>query len=458
MKCFTVWLTCILSISAVTSGFAQGGTLLPPGSAGGISNSLRKSFESQSWNGQFKNELQAATALYKDAGKIDKSRLYELGRAYIRKKLEALHRAIEETKLATTSDHIVLKQMYELFDYCNPRGLSFGDDVPGFHPHPKYNDVLYQRWKGLYEQGLSDAKNMYDYGDKLYGPQVYELGRALFLVKFHSEGPTLEDEDISGEQWIVMRSVFHVISYLNAPGGPNLGYAPDFKQKESRRQQKKYKWATVEKILKDNKGVLGIGNGLIAFGVGSPSSWQVLSERLPEGEKLEDATAAFATAANRALTRAAAAYTDIGNKDVNSRDQTRLFSNYVSGDDYAPFLPPSVRVHFIKHVGTPTEPIPESLAFNMVGFEKNARIYGLAGWQGIGQKYLNEFKRDGLRDKKEKPTLRDFEDYLLGHYILLEKVDWGNQEDDLLEDYLKDTSGEARLGALFSKGSIFSVW
>lgn len=415
-----------------------------------------ESFQYDSREVNFKEKIKILTGLYKNGATIEKTQLYELGRAYIRKKLEDQLQEIEKSGQNTTSDYLVLKQVYEFFDYCNPLGRSIGDDMPGFEPDMKCNKALYKRWSGLYEQAFRDARDMYDYGDKLYGPQVYELARALFLVKLHSEKPTADDEEITAEQWVVMRSAFRVISLLNSPGGSNLTYAPDFKQKEENIKAKEVRWAKVEKILKNHCSALGIGDGLIAFLVGSPSSWSALSNKLPGDAPFEGPVIELAAKANNILTGAAVAFTDLENKQA--ADQNSLYANYVNSDDYAPFLPPSVRVHLLSTIGTSAEPSPDSLALNMKGFENHAGIYGMEGWQGIVKRYLQENARPGTPGKKEKPALKDFENYLREQFVLFHKVDLKNHSGVPLELYLKDASGEEKLGTFFCEASIFGLW
>ena len=142
-----------------------------------ISSVPPESFQYDSREVSFKGKIKILTGLYKNGATIDKTQLYELGRAY-RKKLEDQLQEIEKSGQNTTSDYLVLKQVYKFFDYCNPLGRSIGDDMPGFEPDIKCNKALYKRWSDLYEQAFRDARDMYDYGDKLYGPQVYELARA----------------------------------------------------------------------------------------------------------------------------------------------------------------------------------------------------------------------------------------------------------------------------------------
>lgn len=408
----------------------------------------------ESWNQTFHESLHQAVEQYKNGRPIDKQQLYDIGRAYIRKKLEEQFKKIEKSELNTASEEIVLKAVYDFFNYTNPLGLTLDTKAPGFDPNLPYNKALFLRWKDLSNQALQDATTMYNYGDKIYGDQVYELGRAIFLTKMHSKAPTSDDPDITPEQWKVLRSVFYLISYLNSPGGPDMTYAPDFKTKTDHLKTKDQKWTDVEKTLQDNKGVIGIGNGLIAFLVGSPSSWQSLSKKIPDTEYGKDTALILAIKINNTIIKAASHYTDIQNAEANKNDQTSLFQNYVSGDDYAPFLPPSIRINLLNHINTDAEPSSKSLADHMTGFENNGRIYGLSGWQGIAKQFLTEWNAK----QNKKPTLNDFETYLQDQNILLQKAKLGDKKNTSLETYLESSSGEKTLGDFFSEISVFSYF
>ncbi|MBU2550993.1 MAG: hypothetical protein KKB20_21460 [Proteobacteria bacterium] len=87
----------------------------------------------------------------------------------------------------------------------------------------------------------------------------------------------------------------------------------------------------------------------------------------------------------------------------------------------------------------------------MTGFEGNARLYGLEGWQGIGRKFMGE------RGDKAA-TLGQFASYLDDAFVLLRRPDVGSRADEPMEAFLKDAQGEAGLGDIFTELSIFSVW
>ncbi len=379
---------------------------------------------------------------------VSKRDLYELGRAYIRKKLEDQLLAIAEAGSATSSEQIVLVNIYEFFDYCNPLGLPLGDHVPGFDSKVPYNKTLHNRWEALRKQSVSAAVRMYEYGDRVYGPQTYETGRTVFLAKLHSLTPPPDDLDLTAREWTLMRSSLLLINYLNSPGGPDLRYAPVFPRKKRDTKPKEPRWAKVQRLLIDNAGRIGIGDGLIDFLVGSPSSWEVVSARLPADETLEKAAIGFAAHVNTVLAEAAAYYTDLINEKIEG-DRSALFANHVTGDEYAPFLPPSVRVNLLRYAGTPMEPAPDMVAKAMIGFENHGLTYGLGGWQGIAKSYL--------ATQKGQPTLRDFYNYLKSEFVLLQNPVLGQEAEKRLDSFLNDSDGEASLGLFFSKVSIFSL-
>ena len=166
----------------------------------------------------------------------------------------------------------------------------------------------------------------------------------------------------------------------------------------------------------------------------------------------------LACVVNRALTRAAQKYTDLEIAGASGDDEDSPYASYVRGDDYASYLPPAVRHHFLKTVDTPAGSSGESLALQMKGFEKNAGIYGLEGWQGIGRRYLQGKEAGRSPGGKREPTLKSFEAYLLRECILLEQADLGSHADDPLAPYVRSTSGEEQLGDFFTPASIFSLW
>lgn len=381
---------------------------------------------------------------------LDNERLYSLGRAYVRKKYEDALEGIEKNGAQTDSETLVLKQVFKFFNYCNPLGLRLDPDMPRFDAAIVSNAALQKRWQDLAAQALGDAASMFDYGDKMYGPQIYELGRALFLSKLHSPAPGPDDREFDQEEWNALREAFHILSYLNSPGGPNLSYAPDFVPNARPRARKAKLRAVVERILRDNRDALGVGDGLISFLTGSPSAWSVVSARLGNSPSRE-AVMRLAARSNAAMAKAAAAYTDIQNAETANNGQTLVFANFVDGDAYASFLPPAIRIHYLRAAGSPDEPAPERMALNMTGFEENARLYGLEGWQGIGRRFLSE--RGG-----EAATMDDFAAYLDKTYVLLQRPDLGERADAPLDAYLADATGEARLGDAFSAASIFSTW
>ncbi|MDD5007746.1 MAG: hypothetical protein PHU49_02300 [Syntrophorhabdaceae bacterium] len=400
------------------------------------------------WAQAFRGQLSRVKAMIADDKPVSKRDLYELGRAYIRKKQEDQLLAITATGSATSSEQIVLLNLYEFFEYCNPLGLPLGDDVPGFDSNVPYNETLHKRWDGMRQQSVRTAVRMYDYGDRIYGPQAYETGRTIFLSKLHSLTPPPDDLDLTALEWTVMRSSLLLINYLNSPGGPNLKYAPVFPIKKFGTKPKETRWAKVHKILVKNAGRIGIGDGFIDFILGSPSSWQIVSTRLPMNKDLEKASIDFATNVNKGITKAAALFTDLSNAEIEG-DRSALFANHFTGDDYANFLPPSIRVNFLRYVRTPMEPTPDMLAKSMLGFEHHGRTYGLGGWQGIARKYLSTRKRN--------PTLSDFEKYLKSEFVLLEDAALGKEAEKRLDSFLDKPDGEASLGVFFSKISIFSL-
>lgn len=400
------------------------------------------------WAQAFRGQLSRVMAMIANEKPVSKRDLYELGRAYIRKKQEDQLLAIAAAGSATSSEQIVLLNIYEFFNYCTPLGLPLGDDVPGFDSNVPYSETLHNRWEGLRQQSVSAAVQMYEYGDRIYGPQCYETGRTVFLAKLHSLTPPPDDIDLAAREWALMRSSLLLISYLNSPGGPDLRYAPVFPRKKYGTKPKEPRWAKVQRLLLDNAGRIGIGDGLVAFLVGSPSSWQVVSARLPMDETLEKAAIAFATDVSTAITKAAAYYTDLRNEKVKG-DRSALFANHVTGDNYAPFLPPSVRVNFLRYAGTSVEPMPDMLAKAMKGFENHGRTYGLGGWQSIAKGYLST--------QQGNPTLRDFENYLKSEFVLLQDSALGIEAEKQLDSFLDEPGGEASLGVFFSKISIFSL-
>ncbi|MBU2550992.1 MAG: hypothetical protein KKB20_21455 [Proteobacteria bacterium] len=219
----------------------------------------------------------------------------------------------------------MLKQVYKFFNYCNPLGLELAQGMPKFDAPVRSNNILLKRWQGLYGQASGDATVMFDYGDKMYGPQIYELGRALFLYKLHSPAPGPEDQEFSREQWNVLRAVFHIISNLNSPGGPNLSYAPDFAPNTRPRKRKATRWAEVERTLRDNLDGLGMGSGLISFLVGSPSAWTATSAKLGKKPSRE-AIIALAAHANSVLAKAAGASIRTSRTRRPRRQVRRAFS------------------------------------------------------------------------------------------------------------------------------------
>ncbi|OEU66758.1 MAG: hypothetical protein BA863_15385 [Desulfovibrio sp. S3730MH75] len=412
--------------------------------------SLACADSSQTWNTNFQGELRSAQAVHKQGQKLTNRQLYALGRGYIRKKYEDNLVAIERQELRADSQTLVLKQVYKFFNYCNPLNLTFPAEMSTFDSPVNSNSAMLVRWRGLYNQAVSDATSMFDYGDKMYGPQVYELGRAMFLYKLHSPKPDSQDAEFTPQQWELLRRAFHILSYLNSPGGPDLGYAPDFGANTNPKKNKDNTWDTTEQFLHNNRDTLGIGNGLISFLVGSTSAWEATSFKLPD-PPTEQAVMSFATHANMVLSKAASAYTDIQNKENALNNPSQVFANFVSGDSYASFLPPAIRVHFLRTSNTPGEPAPLQMALNMTGFEGNARLYGLEGWQGIAKKFQQS-------KAQSKLTLDDFSDYLCESYVLLEQPELGRLADAPLEPFLKGAEGEAKLGDIFSTVSIFSLW
>ena len=99
-------------------------------------------------------------------------------------------------------------------------------------------------------------------------------------------------------------------------------------------------------------------------------------------------------------------------------------------------------------MGTAGQPGPQALVNSIKAYEAYGQTYGVYGWQGIVQTFIDK----SGKQKQKTATLKDFADFLKANNVILQGVDLGPHGSDPAAPATEKT-----LDSFFTQASMFSV-